>query len=124
MLNNSEKELKEIFFHSYHINCITFCTLTHWRLVECLMIYSYSSCGAALTHGVDIENVVDAAAAAAVGRDNDEIRYGSWKFVFADYVIVNENEDFGCCETSAMVLVCNDCCYYLIKHAPAMVLGQ
>lgn len=81
--------------------------MTHWRLMEHLKIYSYSSYGAALSHGVDIENVVDVAAAV---QDSDEIRYGSWKFVFADYAIVDESADFGYCETIAMYLVCNDCC--------------
>lgn len=92
--------------------------------MECLKIYSYSSCGAASSHGVDIETVVDVAAA---DQDNDEIRYGSWKFVFADYVTVGESEGSGCycCETVAMVLVCNDCCCYcLTKRAPVRALGQ
>lgn len=63
--------------------------------MECLKRRSYSSCGAALWHGVDIENAVDVASAA--GPDSAAIRYGSWKFVFADYVIVNGSEGSGCC---------------------------
>lgn len=69
-----------------------------------MKIHSYSSCGVVLTHGVDIGSV-DVAAAAA--RDSDEIRYGSWKFVFADFAIVGGSEDSG----FAMFLACNDCCY-------------
>lgn len=94
--------------------------MTHWRLKECSTRYSYSSCGAALRHGVDIGNV-DVAAA---GQDSGVIRYGSWKFVSADYAIVDGSEGFGYCESVAMVLVYNDCCYYSIKRAPAMALGQ
>lgn len=75
--------------------------------MECLKRYSYSSCAAALTLDVGIENVVDVAA--AVGQDNDEIRYGSWKFLFADYVIEGGSEGFDYCESVAMSLACNDC---------------
>lgn len=104
------------------INCRY--TLTHWRLVEHLTIYSYSSCGVVLSHDVDIENVVVGVVAAAAGRDNDEIRYGSWKFGFADCVLEGGSEGFGYCETVAKVLVCNDCCCCSIKRAPAMALEQ
>lgn len=57
--------------------------------------YSYSSCGAAASsHGADIGNVVDVAAAAAV-QDSDEIRYGSLTIVFAGYLTGDGSEGFG-----------------------------
>lgn len=83
-------------YHAYHSAVNSF-GLTHWHLVEYLKRRSYSSCGAALWHGVDIENAGDVAFAAAAGPDSAAIRYGSWKFVFADYVIVNGSEGSGCC---------------------------
>lgn len=75
--------------------------------MECWKRYSYSSCGVALSLDVGIENVVDVAAAA--GRDNDEIRYGSLKFLFADYVIEGGSEGFDYYELVVMFLACNDC---------------
>jgi hypothetical protein len=78
---------------------------------------SYSSYDVALWRGVDIESVD----VAAVGRDNGAIRYGSWKFVFADYVTEDGSEGFDCSETFASLLVCKDCCCCSTKRAPAMV---
>jgi hypothetical protein len=93
--------------------------------VECLTRYSYSSCGAVSWRGADIENVADVAvaAAAAVGRDSAAIRYGSLKFVFADYVIVDGSEGFDYCVKLASLLVCSDCCCPP-AHEPAKVLER
>jgi len=87
--------------------------------VECLTRCSYSSCGAVSSHVVDIGNVVDVA---VVDRDSDAIRYESWKFVFADYVIVDGSEGFDYCAKLASLLVYSDCCCST-THAAAMVLG-
>lgn len=80
--------------------------MTHSHSAEYLKTNSYSSYDVALRHGVDTGSV-DVAAA---GRDNAAIRYGSWKFVFADYVTEGESEDFDCSETIASHLVCRLCC--------------
>lgn len=88
--------------------------MTHSRSKECLKTDSYSSYDAALRNGVDTGSV-DVAAA---GQDNGEIRYGSWKFVFADYVIEGGSEGFDCSVTFVSLLVCKECC-----RAPATVLA-
>jgi hypothetical protein len=88
--------------------------MTHSHSAECLKTNSYSSYDAALRNGVDTGSV-DVAAA---GRDNGVIRYGSWKFVFADYVTEGGSEGFDYSVTFALLPVCRECCC-----APAMVLA-
>lgn len=88
--------------------------MTHSHSKECLKTNSYSSYGAASRSGVDTGSVD----AAAVGQDNGEIRYESWKFVFADYVTEGGSEGFDCSVTFASLLACRGgCC------APATVLA-
>lgn len=65
---------------------------------------SCSSYDVASWRDVDIGNVD---VAAAVGRDNGAIRYGSWRFVFADYATEDGSEGSGCSEP---LLVCRHCC--------------
>lgn len=93
--------------------------MTHQHSEGCQTTNSYSSYDVASWRGVDIESVD----VAAVGRDNGAIRYGSWKFVFADYVTEGGSEGFGCSERVASLLVCKDCYCCWTKHALAMVLA-
>lgn len=90
--------------------------MTHSRSVEYLKTDSYSSYDAALRRGVDTGSV-DVAAAV---RDNGAIRYGSWKFVFADYVTEGGSEGFDCSETIASLLVCRECCCCAPAKVPAL----
>lgn len=66
--------------------------------MECSTTNSYSSYDAVSELlDVDIESVGfdDVVAAVAVDRDNVAIRYGSWRFVIADYEFEGESVDFG-----------------------------
>lgn len=92
--------------------------------MECLTTHSYSSYDAAWSHGVDTGSVGVVAAA----QDNGAIRYGSWRFVFADYATVGGSEGSDYCESAALFLACSDCCYCCYyycstAHEPAMVLA-
>ena len=81
--------------------------------MECSKSNSYSSYDVVSLHGVDIGS----AGVAAVDQDSGEIRYGSWKFVFADYVTEGGSEGFDYCAVK-MLPACRDCyCYYYCEPA-------